>query len=71
MSVIINFHNELLSLLLRSIISVLRSIPKKNFHELILIDDGSNLDQHCKGNKILSSLYIKISILWCDCMYSI
>ncbi|KAL5249017.1 hypothetical protein ACHWQZ_G018012 [Mnemiopsis leidyi] len=45
-SVVINFHNELLSLLLRSIISVLKSIPKKNFHELILIDDGSNLDQH-------------------------
>ncbi|XP_063683627.1 N-acetylgalactosaminyltransferase 6-like [Bolinopsis microptera] len=42
-SVIINYHNELLSLLLRSVYSVLASISPHNLHELILIDDGSDL----------------------------
>ena len=45
-SVIMNYHNELLSLLLRSVYSVIASIPPHNFHELILIDDGSNLTTH-------------------------
>ena len=42
-SVIMNYHNELLSLLLRSVYTVLVSIPSHNLHELILIDDGSDL----------------------------
>ena len=45
-SVIINYHNELLSLLLRSVYSVLASISPHNLHELILIDDGSDLAAH-------------------------
>ena len=45
-SVIMNYHNELLSLLLRSIYTVVAAIPQQNFHELILIDDGSNLRSH-------------------------
>ena len=44
-SVVINFHNELLSLVLRSVYSVLTAIPAHNFHEIILIDDASNLTQ--------------------------
>lgn len=42
-SVIINYHNELLSLVLRSVYTVINAIPPQNFHELILIDDASNL----------------------------
>ena len=45
-SVIINYHNELLSLVLRSVYSVLQAIPPHNFHEMILIDDGSDLRQY-------------------------
>ena len=45
-SVVINYHNELLSLVLRTVYSVLASIPPHNFKELILIDDGSNLTSH-------------------------
>lgn len=45
-SVIINFNNELLSLLLRSVYSVLVAIPPHNLHEVILIDDASNLTSH-------------------------
>ena len=45
-SVIINYHNELLSLLLRSVYSVLVAIPRNNLHEVILIDDASNLTAH-------------------------
>ncbi|KAL5261290.1 hypothetical protein ACHWQZ_G007109 [Mnemiopsis leidyi] len=42
-SVIINYHNELLSLVLRSLYTVLAAIPPHNLHEVILIDDGSDL----------------------------
>ena len=45
-SVIMNYHNELLSLLLRSVYSLIAAIPPHNFQELILIDDGSNLTSH-------------------------
>ena len=45
-SVVMNYHNELLSLLLRSIYTVIAAIPPQNFQELILIDDGSNLTSH-------------------------
>ena len=45
-SVVMNYHNELLSLLLRSVYTVLAAIPADNFHELILIDDGSDLYSH-------------------------
>ena len=47
-SVVMNYHNELLSLLLRSIYSIISSIPRDNFHELILVDDASNLTVFCK-----------------------
>ena len=44
-SVVICYHNELLSLVLRSVYSVILSIPPHNFHEMILIDDGSDPKQ--------------------------
>ena len=43
-----NYHNEVLSLLLRSIYSVINSIPRDNFYEFILIDDDSNLTKYGK-----------------------
>ena len=73
-SVIINYHNELLSLILRSIYTVLLSIPEENLEELILIDDASNLTSHCKSRSyryqfgdlvwygLRKSLYAEISI---------
>ena len=45
-SVVLNYHNEILSLLLRTIYTTLRAIPPGNLHELILIDDASNLTTH-------------------------
>ncbi|KAL5270649.1 hypothetical protein ACHWQZ_G001375 [Mnemiopsis leidyi] len=45
-SVVLNYHNELLSLLLRSVYTVIAAIPQQNFQELILIDDGSNLQAY-------------------------
>ena len=47
-SVVMNYHNEVLSLLLRSIYSVINSIPRDNFYEFILIDDDSNLTKYGK-----------------------
>ena len=45
-SVVINFHNEVLSLLLRSIYTVLAAIPPENLREVILVDDASNFSSY-------------------------
>ena len=47
-SFVMNYHNELLSLLMRSIYTLLSSVPRHNFHELILVDDGSDLQKYRK-----------------------
>ncbi|XP_016982143.1 putative polypeptide N-acetylgalactosaminyltransferase 13 isoform X2 [Drosophila rhopaloa] len=40
-SVVISFHNEARSMLLRTIVSLLSRTPKEYLHELIIVDDGS------------------------------
>ena len=62
-SVIINYHNELLSLVLRSVYSVLAAIPPPNLEEVILIDDASNLTSHHELREVeplLSSLTVSV-----------
>ena len=45
-SVILNYHNEVLSLLLRSIYTILAAIPPHNLCEVILVDDASNFTSY-------------------------
>ena len=42
-SVIILFNNEMLSALLRTVWSVVRMTPERYLHEIILVDDASNI----------------------------
>ena len=42
-SVIILFNNEMLSALLRTVWSVIRMTPERHLHEIILVDDASNI----------------------------
>ncbi len=44
-SVIIIFNNERLSALLRTVWSVLRMTPERLLHEIVLVDDASNLTE--------------------------
>ena len=63
-SVVMNYHNELLSLLLRSVYTVLAAFPAENFQELILIDDGSDLHSYKVRNSgdLPSSLLVRLHI---------
>ena len=40
---IILFNNEMLSALLRTVWSVIRMTPERHLHEIILVDDASNI----------------------------
>ena len=40
---IILFNNEMLSALLRTVWSVIRMTPERYLHEVILVDDASNI----------------------------
>ena len=40
---IILFNNEMLSALLRTVWSVIRMTPERYLHEIILVDDASNI----------------------------
>ena len=44
-SVVICFHNEALSMLLRTVISVINTVPPARLQEIILVDDSSTFGE--------------------------
>ena len=46
---IILFNNEMLSALLRTVWSVIRMTPERHLHEVILVDDASNITGECQS----------------------
>ena len=48
-SVIIIFNNEMLSALLRTVWSVIRMTPAEYLHEIVLVDDASNITGEKRG----------------------
>lgn len=44
MTIIVNYMNEPLSLILRTVYSILNHTPPTFMHQLIVVDDGSDLD---------------------------
>jgi polypeptide N-acetylgalactosaminyltransferase len=51
-SVILVFHNEGWSTLVRTIHSVINFSPPELIHEIVLIDDGSNKDHLVAGGRL-------------------
>ena len=54
-SVIILFNNEMLSALLRTVWSVIRMTPERYLHEVILVDDASNITGERERERVSDS----------------
>lgn len=59
-SIIISFHNERASALVRTIVSVLRRTPAQHLGELILVDDGAGAASSALNATFLQRLHHKI-----------
>ena len=59
-SIIMCFYNEAWSTLLRSVWSILDKTPSHLLHEIILIDDKSDIGKRCT----YIYMYSELSILW-------
>ena len=62
-SVIVCFHNEAWSVLLRTVHSILNRSPDELLHEIILVDDASNMDHLLEDLENYMSQYPKVKIV--------
>lgn len=60
-SVIIVFHNEGWSVLMRTVHSVINRTPPQFLEEILLVDDFSDKGKYC--DKIMIKVFIKITLI--------